>query len=284
MADPVHTRSVQDLVGDYRQYLVQEPAGSTQCNISGCKNDNTHKSTTHNIFISPRVFSRICPVFPHSLFSGLVHFPSTIRKKRKRLQSGLQWRLWFFPAFFTPFLTRNVRASLTKAPQISLWYLKDSTGLSTVKKDSAFFSVRVMDKSYDEALTARDSLFGDPVDPVLIENAHAHYRTGCQDRFERFKGSRFSGSGICQCPVRLRCWTHIYSDNIDRCVSGDKQGVFPVCLQVIVQRDLEAGWTVCENSQKKEKRNGERQYVNISAIPGNCPHLRLLSPPDWIIC
>lgn len=32
MADPVHTRSVQDLVGDYRQYLVQEPAGSTQCN------------------------------------------------------------------------------------------------------------------------------------------------------------------------------------------------------------------------------------------------------------
>lgn len=139
MADPVHTRSVQDLVGDYRQYLVQEPAGSTQCNISGCKNDNTHKSTTHNIFISPRVFSRICPVFPHSLFSGLVHFPSTIRKKRKRLQSGLQWRLWFFPAFFTPFLTRNVRASLTKAPQISLWYLKDNTGLSTVKKGFSLF-------------------------------------------------------------------------------------------------------------------------------------------------
>lgn len=81
----------------------------------------------------------------------------------------------------------QVYAGITNKPV----YQRDSTGLST-EVNSIFFSVRVMDKSYDEALTAGGSLFRDPVDPVLAENAHAYYSTGYKDRLERFKGGRLS--------------------------------------------------------------------------------------------
>lgn len=130
----------------------------------------------------------------------------------------------------------QVYAGITNKPV----YQKDSTGLST-EVNSIFFSVRVMDKSYDEALTAGGSLFRDPVDPVLTENAHAYNSTGYEDRFERFKGGRLSRGGICQCPLGMGGWTRICGNDIYRCVSRNKQRCFSVRPHMVVQRTLETG-------------------------------------------